>query len=320
MRKPGTHITLLLTLLLTVLSLAGSACSHKDVVCPVGIERAINVRFEWDEYPEASPKGMTLMFYPISQGAKIWRFDIAGRDGGEVTLPVGTYAMLAFNNDLPGVRADDLGSFDGALAHLKTSSGVTRGCGNLYAATVKHLEITPCGVSYTLPSGKVKECGKGLVRCYPRPLCSRYTVRVLEVRNIELLCASQSLIDRMASCVNLSKGRPEPLACSLGIEMAAADEIPALTGSATCFGPVPGTGKHMLRLDIIRTDGQRLSKEFDVTDQIRTAPNPRDVVITIQEIEIPPDSIPPDPGGDGSDVGIVVGIDGWNVVNIDLTT
>lgn len=310
-----------LTLMIAVMATVAVSCSQKEIMCPDGMQQTITVRFDWESHPEAAPKGMTLLFYSASQGGKVWRFDIAGREGGPVTLPTGTYALLAFNNDLPGIRTEALETYAGACALLKTSAGISTGCGELYSGTVPRIEVTPCGVTYLTPSGEVKECGLGVVRCPMNPLWSLYTVRVLDVKNLELLRSSRTTIDGMAMRMNLSKGTTDADECLLGIKMNEPTEgDTGFSGSATCFGSVPRCDKHTLCLDIVRNDGQTLRKTFDVTEQISTAPNPRNVVITIQGIEIPSDSIPPTPGGDDSDVGISVGVDGWNVINIDIST
>lgn len=322
MRNARRHIKeLCLTLMAAIMASVAASCSQKEIMCPDGMEQTITVRFGWESHPEASPKGMTLLFYSVSQGGKVWRFDIAGREGGPVVLPTGTYALLAFNNDLPGIRTDALESFGGACALLKTSADLSSGCGELYSGTVPRVEITPCGVTYLTPSGEAKECGLGIIRCPMKALWSLYTVRVLDVKNLQLLRSARVTIDGMASCMNLSKGTPEATECRIGIKMdEPTDSDTDFSGSATCFGSAPRCKEHTMRLDIVRNDGQTLRKTFDVTEQIRTAPNPRNVVITIQGIEIPPDSIPPSPGGDDSDVGISVGVDGWNVINIDIST
>lgn len=88
---------------LTVIVTAAS-CEHKDIECP-GATEDVHILFEWDKAADADVAGMTLFFYPQDAHGRIWRFDIAGRDGGHVELPPGRYSLTACNNDLPGITS-----------------------------------------------------------------------------------------------------------------------------------------------------------------------------------------------------------------------
>lgn len=87
-----------------------------------------------------------------------------------MAIPVGRYTMIAFNNDLAGIRFSGLESASTPEASPKlNSSGVSGSTGQLYSGAIMDLEVTICGVTYRRPDGTVKECGQGLLRCSPTP-------------------------------------------------------------------------------------------------------------------------------------------------------
>lgn len=294
-----------------------TGCSQKEIQCPAGGEEGITVRFMWDDAPEANPEGLTLMFYPLWSGGQIWRFDIKGREGGEVALPAGRYALLAFNNDLPGVEMRYMDNYNLACACLKVTQGVSRGCGHLYSGTVEEIEVTPCGVNYRLPDGSIKDCPYGLVRCYVRPLGYRYTVVCEDVDNLTLVRSVRARLSGMSEMVSLAAGLCEGEECGLAMTLSPG-AVEMISGSAVCFGPSVPEGEFELAIEVTRTDGVTVAKTFDVTRQVITAQNPRDVVIRINGLDVPAEPLPPGPGG--GDVGIDVGVDGWKIIEIDITS
>ena len=62
---------------------------------------------------------------------------------------------------------------------------------------------------------------------------------------------------------------------------------------------------------IVTTSHGKYSKTFDVTDQVMNSKYPKDVYIHIKGLDIPEADTPSDP-----DVGISVGVDGWQLIEI----
>lgn len=316
-----TRASVISAFILLIAATVASSCSHKDILCPGKEERRIHVLFEWDNAPDASPAGMTVYFYPRSQGGQIWRFDIVGRSGGEVAIPVGRYTMIAFNNDLAGIRFSGLESASTPEASPKlNSSGVSGSTGQLYSGAIMDLEVTICGVTYRRPDGTVKECGQGLLRCSPTPLSSRYNVTVRNISGLQHVRSASAIITAPASGVNLSTAIFSSAKCSLGAQMNISSADSTLRCSATALQPALNLQDAVLTLQITRTDGKKLSKAFNVTDQILSSPDIRNINILIDSLNIPDGDVPSPPSGDGDDVGIEVGVDGWSDIIIDIFT
>lgn len=290
------------------------SCSHKDIECPGSEMRGIDVRFDWAKAPEASPEGMTLMFYPLGSYEKVWRFDIAGAEGGAVEIPTGTYRMIAFNNDDGAVRISDTQSYENMTASARNiDEGVFSSTGMLYRAEVEYLEVTPCGVEYITAEGSRKDCRKSIVRALPDSVCTVYDIRVSGIKGIERVKKAYATLPGTASTLRLgtmtSETHDDSLYAPFGISVS--DSL--MNASADAFTPTSPGGRYMLTLVVTRTDGKSFSKSFDVTGQVVNSSSPKHVLIEIEGLEIPENDTP------GSDVGdIDVIVDGWTTIEIDL--
>lgn len=309
-----------IAVLLLAVMLAFMSCDdHKHVVCPGGKLMTVSVVFSWANAPEADPAGMTLYFFPTDQRSKLWRFDIAGREGGQIELPTGNYRMLAFNNDLPGVRIDGTDSFDGIRAAAVEIAGErVRPTGMLYGAVISGVEVTPCGVTYITEQGKQKSCPFGIMRCAPDSLSTCYKAIFRNVKGLERVRSAKVTLCGIAGTLYLANGKSDvpEVATSFGLEFVAGS---SLSGQTTGFGLPPGDAEVSLSLSVTRVDGSSLSKKFDVTSQVLNCLTPKNVTIIIEGIEIPAGDIPPEPP-DSPDIGINVGVDGWTAINVDIST
>lgn len=308
--------TVMPALLVSLLWLSG--CSHKEILCPSDGMRTVEVRFSWELASEASPEGMTVYFFPVSQGARIWRFDIPGREGGHVELPPGTYRLLAVNNDLPGITFTSQESFGAFAARARSarSADLLGSTGMLYGCTVGNVEVTVCGVTYTSSDGAAKECPLGVIRCRPDSLSTVYRIELRDCRGLENVRSVTGRLQGVAPEFRVADRIPEgePAASALTFTRAGS----TLKGAVTGFGSPAGyPPRFTLILQVVRKDGSVIVKNIDVTAQVINSKNPRSVFIILEGLEIPDGDKPVDPGGD---VGIEVGVDGWQVIDIELST
>lgn len=290
-------------------------CGHKDIVCPGAEPRPVAVLFMWDKAHEACVDGMTLYFYPLSAGGRMWRFDIAGMDGGAVELPVGRYRMLSVNNDLPGVTFSSVGSYETFEANARiASNGRAYPTGMLYAACVQDVEVTLCGVSYRLPDGSVKDCPMGVVRCAPDSVATVYDISLTNLKGGGNVRSITAMLSGIASSVIVATGSRGDSTCAVS---SALEQVAATTwtGTTTGLGTPSGAPSFMLDIRVETTRGSIWSKRLDVTGQVTGCRNPRHVIIIVDGLEIPEDTAPDIPDGD---VGIAVGVDGWKEIEIDL--
>ena len=243
-------------LLLVILSLSAASCQHKDIECP-GASENIYVVFEWNRAPAADVAGMTLWFYRQGPDAKVWRYDIAGHDGGGVELPSGTYSMIACNNDLPGIRFEDTDNVGAvhATARRRLADGIYANTGMLYSTFVNYVEVSPCGVRYITSSGVVKECGYGRVRCQPDSPSTQYSVVLNHVTGIEGVRSVSAILEGVRASMYLENQCPSDTSAALSIDMALDSDSSTLSGRGCAFSS-QDDAHYRLTLRALRTDGR----------------------------------------------------------------
>lgn len=311
--KDARIFTNLLILLMPLLIVS---CGHKDIECPGPQE--INVSFDWGNATDADIDGMTLFFYPLEENGHIWRFDIAGKDGGRVELPSGTYELIACNNDLPGIRFGDAESPSTIYASARrldteTEADVYVNTGMLYCGKINRLEVTPCGVRYVSDSGEIKDCSRRIIRCLPDSAATLYTVKFINVSGLENVRTAVVELDGVRSSVLLGSGQTSDIPAALSINMVINQSDGALAGSACAFAPYDlMTASYGLKLRIVRTDGKVFARDIEIKPENVNVITRHNVVLMVSDITIPDEGVSGDIGG------IDAIVDGWEVVVIDL--
>ena len=89
------------SLLVAVVAIGFASCEHKDLCYHHPHTVKIIVNFDWAFAPDADPTGMCLYFYP-QDGGKPRRFDLS-KTGGEISINVGKYNVIAYNNDTDSI-------------------------------------------------------------------------------------------------------------------------------------------------------------------------------------------------------------------------
>lgn len=300
---------------LSILALSSAAsCSHKDIECPCGTQ-IIHIVFDWSHAPGADVTGMTLFFYSQENGA-VRQFDIAGRDGGDVALPIGTYRMIACNNDLPGIMLEETGdpSSIRAAAARSVSEGIYAGTGMLYSTTLNFIEVTPCGVRYTTPQGLEQECGKGIIHCSPDSAATQYTVIFDHVSGIRKVRSSRAILEGVRTFMYLESQRPSDTSGAVAIDMSVKGDNTVFSGRGCAFaGPEADFSQYRLSIQVTSNDGRRLEKRMELEAGNINFLSRRNVIITVEGVHFPD-------GGTSDDIGgIGVDVEGWEVIDIDLT-
>lgn len=281
-----------------------SGCTQKDLTYDQNPIK-VSVEFNWDNAINANPEGMTVLFFPADADSQSWRFDLDGREGGEVEVLPGTYNVLTFDNDLPGIEftnTDDFYRFSATSRRINDT--ISAPTGMLYAANRTSERIFN---TYGKPH---------IITLAPDSLATVYHIRLDSVSGTERIKTATALIKGVARSVSLQLERNSKqtgcISAPLNIDPDCNSRLLALT---TAFGN-PDLQDPKIGLEIIVTTSHgKYSKSFDVTDQVVNSKHPRDVYIIIKGLDIPAADNPTDPAGN-PDVGIAVGVDGWQLIEI----
>lgn len=305
MKKPLSCIPRLIPLLILALWAAGkfTACRQKELLY-TGEPTKVMVDFDWQKAEGADPEGMTLIFFPADESSQLWRFDIPGRDGGEVELLSGRYRVLAYNSDLPGIGFTDTDSYNeySAIA-LNKNDSIASPTGMLYAA---HLS--------TALVFNTEGCTP-VISLSPDSLSTVYHIRLDSVSGTERIKTATAVLKGVARSVCLRLQCNSAEYCSVSAPLLISQERRSILETViTGFGN-PDIPEPRMDLEVtVTTSHGKYRKTFNVTDQVMNSKYARNVDINITGLDIPAADTPVTPGGD--DVGISVGVDGWQVIEI----
>ena len=296
-------------------------CAQKEIVFDDGSPRVVSVVFDWDNAAEAEVEGMTVFFYPISEGSRVWKYDIR-KNGGKVELPVGCYRMIAVNNDLTAISFSNIYSFDDFQANVKRSDDLIPPTGMLYGGTIPELDVTQCGISYLTNDGIRKDSEEGILVCGPDTLSTVYNVEVVGIEGFERVTKLSSSLSGLPSDLRVVDESPLGIPSTTSFDMTLiSEEKMEFKGFTTGFYNSSADNTYRLTLYASMTDRKTYSKSFDVTSQVINGRNPHDVYITVKDVVFPGSEDPSGPDDpDDDDIGLSVGVEGWNVVEIDYDT
>ncbi|MDE6561265.1 MAG: DUF5119 domain-containing protein, partial [Muribaculaceae bacterium] len=229
-------------LILTVwTAILAASCTEKDIVFD-GENINVIVEFDWQEATEANPEGMTLILFPADGKSKSWRFDISGRDGGQIELLSGIYNVLVFNNDLPGIEftnTDDYNLFSANARNI--SDSLTSPTGMLYSAALSDVALFPT------------EDAPQVIRMKPDPLSTAYHITIDSVSGTQRIRTAYAVMRGIARSVCLCLQCNSTDTCSISTPMHIAQGRPdRLETVATGFGN-PDIVDPKIFLDVIVT-------------------------------------------------------------------
>lgn len=202
----------------------------------------------------------------------------------------------------------------------------------VYLCRATDVSVSKTGITYTVIDYWGKEengtrcsgsgCGDGMevtdqiITLYPHDILCHYTYEVRNVKNIEHISQVSGAISGMAPSIQLCDEtlHTEPVTIPVPgttapVSRASGTEI---TGSFLTFGHNVSNGApHKMTFYVITDDGSKYQfgneGRYDVTDQVRNAPDRRHVHIIIDGLEVPD----PEPGDGG---GFVPDIDNWGYI------
>ncbi len=292
----------------------------------------LDVDNHWTLAPEASPEGMAYFFFPKS-GSGSWRFDIPGKDGGDLRLPLGDYAFITINDDTSVIFENDK-SFSSIVAStlpcdLLSGAAVDLNEARPHRITDSDQKVVMCPdmlwgdyspyvsigfdeLSYEIVSdgSRILTSSMMLLPTHPRQIVSRYHFIISNVANLEgvsRMCAAMSGMAADVSLCDLSRS-------SVGVTLpfaAVRSGESEISGEFMTFGLASDKSvRNVLYLFVWLTDGSRHSYEFDVTSQTLAASDPMDVWVRVDSLDLP---LP-----DDSQETFDVSVDQWNTVVINI--
>ena len=308
--------------LLSILSLIVliSSCTHKGFCVYHPHKAIVTVEFDWNNAPEADPKGMCVMFYPIDGGDHL-RYDFTGTNGGQIEITAGRSKVLCYNNDTEAVLFKGQNDFESHTAYTREGNIFETIFGNGHSVPKKGSEEERVVICPDMMWGRcieeveIIEYTESVITLYPDELTSIYTYEIRNVKNLKHASQMCATLSGMSGSLCVSTRSLGSESVTLPFE-ASFDNESTIYGRFLTFGHnEENADPHRMNLYVWMDDGQKLlygsdSEHFNVTDQIHDAPDKRRVHIVIDGLDLP---MPIENGH-----GFKPSVDDWDIIEGDI--
>ena len=290
-----------------------AACEQKELCYDHSHTADLEVVFDWRNAPGAQPASMRLYLFP-DEGGHPLLYEFAGREGGTITVPAGSYHAICMNNDTEFIlfrHQEHYEQFEAALTGGTFARPVPRAEGT----ATQEVRSTPDRLwSDHADEVEVKAPAQGQqLVLYPSLSVCRYTVEIRNVANLKYLKRGEifGALTGMAGGLVMSTGRTAGEMVTLPFDMES-DRTSHLYAEFYTFGcPADSAAPQYLMGYAILNDGKKYSFTYDVTAQIHEAPDPMNVHIVLDGLPLPK---PIDNGG-----GFTPTVDDWNTEEVEIS-
>lgn len=277
-------------------------CEHNELCYDHTHVTELNVEFDWSQAPDADPSTMVVHFFR-PDGSLYRRVEFTQRTGGKVRLEAGEYRILFHNGNMETVY--ELGNSHSDYALSGVSRSILEPMGRegdaprppesadqlifsapdqVWAGSHSAIEILPGVAGQT-------------VKLTPVEATMEYTVEITGVENLSDDIDVSAAITGMSPLYRLAEGCHGGEAATLPISVERVGDN-TLVAHFRTFGHCPQT-------ELAHTFSVYTSNKFfvnyDITEKMHNAPDPRHVVIEIHGLRLP-------------DAGMGTEISGWENV------
>lgn len=293
-------------------------CTHKNLNdSPDFIGRPlVSVTYDWNTTESFLPEGMANLFYQTSSASgSYWRSDFRP-EGGTVRMPAGEYNAITFNNDTENVLFSDIDNFS-ELTFSTSPIDIGNIPDDMLPFPPQRLFRQPDRMwSDTKTSIEIKSAILRDTVCFnPQRITRDYHIEMSDIENLKSALRYYAVISDLASSYLPASQESSGETVSMGGFMSPIDAT-TLSSTVTSFGMSEESTHSRLAVYMWLADGQHKVYHYDVTDQIVNAPDPMNVEIRVKGPSLP--EITPGEGEGGSGGGLDVGVDDWDIIDIEL--
>lgn len=290
---------------LSLLAVVLTACDHKDLSLYAMPSVDVKVVYDWTEAPDADPESMTVVFFR-SDGEKQEPINVTfpGRKGGVLRLPPASYHAISHNSDIylwahfrGTENIDDYELYTEEVEYLSVIGVDVRRIPRSPSSRSERIAMTPQMIwNDPLRDINIDPNPKDSIKIVftPEEAICYYDVTIINVKNLQYLNDSRidAMISGMAEGFRHGSHSPNstPVTMAFTLYSTLRDNAPAntLKSSFYTFGePTGESPDHIVSIYVLFEDGSAGSYHYDVTDQVREAPDPKHVHILIDGLTLP---------------------------------
>lgn len=292
-----------------------AACEHKDLCYDHTHTAEVKVVFDWRHASQVQPSSMRLYLYP-ADGGKMLPYEFAGRNGGVITIPGGSYRALCINNDAESVIYTGVETFEGFEASTtnSTKTGYPRTVRGYADPETESLHRSP-EMLWTDRRDDIHivlGVKDQTITLYPDTSVCLYTVEIRNAKNLKDLSpfAISGSLTGLSEGFLVGRNKLDDNLTTVPFE-AQHDQVSTIKASFLGFGHKRDANlKHWLFIYVRMPDGKNYYHTYDVTDQLLRATDKHHVHILLDGLPLPK------PIENGN--GLQPKVDDWEEVIVDI--
>lgn len=278
---------------------AATSCEHKELCYDHSDAVDVEVVFDWCNAPDASPESMSLYLFPAGGGEAL-RYEFTDCRGGTIRVPVGGYEALCLNSDTENVtyrNAECRETFEvttrtaDLLSGLSVLGVLSDGVPRVDGTESERVVLCP-DMLWSDHAEEVvlaQQSATRTITLSPQQSVSSYTVEIRNAENLKYVSGISGSLSSMAE--SLYPGMGCDATCERSVTVPFDVEISAdktaVAGRLFAFGCPTTRNIHTLTVYAVLSDASKWYYTYDVTDQIHSAPDRRDVHIVLDGLPLP---------------------------------
>jgi hypothetical protein len=298
-----------------------TSCTHKDLCYDHLHTVNVQVRFDWQFAPEADPASMAVYLFP-KNGDEVLRYDFTDRSGGTIRIPFGDYDAFCINSDTENIRHNGTEQ----ISTLEITTPTTTLLTNMSSIGVRtdnapradgteeeRIALSPDKIwnDYVEGIEILMIAEDQTITLYPAPGHNTYTVEVRNASNLKYVRGISGSLSSLAGGLMGGMDQTTQERVTIPFDATISDDDTTVTGGLLTFGHFSSEEiPHQLTIYAVLTDGSKWYYNYDVTDQIHSAPDQRNIHIIVDGLPLPKPIVN---GG-----GFQPEVDEWQSERIDL--
>lgn len=286
-------------LLLTQLTLA--SCYQKELCYTHPHTKLTDVVFDWRNAPTAHPATMSLHTFAKDDGESM-RYEFTNYQGGKADMALGAYDALCINSD--GRRnyfrnmekRETFEVYTKEVTVMNEISEMVVSLPRARGAEKERMAFQPDSVwcdatlsPFILKDGKDTQDSARTLTLYPRPIFCTYTVEIRNAKNLGYVKDMSATLSGLSGGMMAASGIPTEELVTIPFDVHKQKDNTSIKGRLRTFGYGSKQAKpeHKVVIYVVLGDGSRQLYTYDVTAQVRKAPDPRHVHIILDGLPLP---------------------------------
>lgn len=258
------------------------------------------VKYDWSKCPDANPGSMAAYFYPLEGEGGHVACNFTGREGGKAHLSCGSYQAIGLNSDHED-WARMRNEHDIELFEIYTADVVALQAFGIDVRALPpsrddaglRMAMAPSGPLYSHRKDDIavtESNAMQTVTFYPEEATCHYTVTITDVTNIKYLRNRQidGSISGMAEGFAHGRQAPTDVPVSMPFVLTPDNASSSMHAQFLTLGCcAEASAPNIVTIYVIFDDASAQYYTFDVTAQVRNAPDPHHVDIVISGLSLP---------------------------------